>query len=102
MRLPIFTTQDKDMSLMQTNWASLINPVLSQPINQGLLLQNVVLVNGNNSISHKLGRKLIGWFPVRFQGSFAQLFDNQNTNSQQDKILILNSNAGVTVDLFVF
>lgn len=102
VRLPIFTTEDKNMTLMQTNWATLINPVLSQPISQGLLLKDVTLASGDNTINHKLGRKLQGWFPTRFQSAFAQLYDKQNTNQMTDLTLVLNANGAVVVDLFVF
>lgn len=101
MTLPIYQTQSKDLLLLQTNWSSQINPVLNLPINQGLLLKDISIVSGNNTISHKLGRKLQGWFLVRQRGP-ALIYDEQDSNLYPDLTLILNSSANVTIDLFVF
>lgn len=87
---------------MQTMWASKIDPVLEQPLNDAVQLDNVNLVAGNNSINHLLGRKLIGWIVIRMQGAFVQLYDNQNTNLMSDKTLILNSSGTGVISLLVF
>lgn len=101
MTLPIFQTDSKDLLLIQTNWSSQINPVLSLPINQGIILKSIVLTTGENTINHKLGRPLQGWFLVR-QRALASIYDKQDTNTYPQLSLILQSNANVTVDLFVF
>lgn len=102
MKLPIFQSELKDLNMMQTRWAAIIEPPLSLPTNNGMILQNVILASGDNTINHLLGRKLQGWYPVRFNGGWAQLYDKQDTNTQSKLTLILNASAGVTVDLFVF
>lgn len=102
MTLPIYLTDDKNLCLMQTKWASQIDPVLAQPWNSGILLKNVTLLTGNNTINHLLQRKLIGWVPVRFRGSWAQIYDNQDTNSSPQLTLKLNASANVVIDLWVF
>ena len=48
------------LPLMQTQWASQIDPVLTNELVQGQLLQNITLTAGANVINHKLGRKLAG------------------------------------------
>lgn len=101
MSLPIFQTSSKDLSLLQTNWAMQINPVLQIPLNSGMILQNVSLVSGSNTINHKLGKKLQGWFIVR-QRAAAEVYDLQDSNLYPELTLILNSNASVNVNLFVF
>ena len=99
--LPIFYTDDKDMSLLQTNWAKEINPVLGNPISQGLLLTGLVLASGDNTINHKLGRKLQGWIIVGLSASVT-FYDKQATNSMPQKTLVLNASGAATINLYVF
>lgn len=73
----------------------------TNPINSGTLLSSVSLSSGDNTISHKLSQKLQGWFIVRLRGA-ATIYDKQDSNQSQDKTLVLNSSAAVTVDLWVF
>lgn len=87
---------------LQTKWAAILNVLLSNPILDSSLIQNVALVSGNNVINHKLGRPLQGWHPVRFHGAFAQLYDTQDTNQTPQLTLNLNASTGVTIDLVVF
>lgn len=101
MSLPIFQSDNKELSLLQTSWSTAINPVLKFPINQGDVLQGVVLAIGTNVINHLLGRKLIGWFIVR-QRALANVYDTQDSNTRPAISLFLVSDAVVTVDIFVF
>lgn len=101
MALPIYQSDSKEMSLMQTVWASLINPVLGNPLVQGSLIRNVALVSGTNQVNHKLGRKLQGWALVRKRAS-ADIYDAQDLNSMPQLTLSLVSDAPVVVDIYVF
>lgn len=101
MSLPIFQTEDQNLSLLQTRWAAQLNPILASLLSQGQLLRNVDLINGDTEVNHKLGRKLIGWVLTRVRGA-AQIYDNQDTNSMSQLTLSLTSDADVTVDLWVF
>lgn len=47
---------------MQTRWKSILDPLLSNPVNNVSLLENLELTNGLNIIQHKLGRVPEGWF----------------------------------------
>ena len=87
---------------MQVQWAQEINPVLSNPIVNGILLKDQVLAIGSNAINHKLGRKLQGWIVTRMQGTFSQLYDNQSGNQTPELTLALHSSAVTTVDIYVF
>ena len=102
MSLPIYQTQSKDLSMLQTNWAQQLNPVIELPTNQGVLLENVKLSTGDNVINHKLGRKLQGWQVVRMQDGFVQIYDKQNSNQMSNLTLVLNSSGTGTINLFVF
>jgi len=90
-----------DTVQMQTKWAAQLNPIIDNPISQGILLKNQVLVSGANVINHKLGRKLQGWIVTRIRAS-ATLYDTQDANSSPALTLQLTASAGVTVDLYVF
>lgn len=98
MSLPIFTTPNKDMMLMQTNWAADINPVLANPLSSGIFLKNVTLVNGVTTVNHLLARMQQGWIISDVNGA-ATIYRSQPFNNLT---LTLTSNAAVTVTLYVF
>lgn len=87
---------------MMTRWASILDPILVNPILDSSILKNQVLMTGTNIINHKLGRPLQGWYPIRFHGSYAQLFDTQDTNQTPQLTLNLNASANVVIDIWVF
>ena len=89
-------------SQMQTTWAAKLDPVIDAELNNGLILQNQPLKVGGNTINHKLGRKLQGWFIVRQRGVVANIYDTQDNNSSPALTLLLTSSAAVNVDIFVF
>lgn len=96
-----FQSDDRDFQLMQNSWAAQINPLLDNPMNKGLLLNSINLVSGDNTINHKLSRKLQGWYVVG-QNASATFFDKQSTNQMPDRTLILNSSGTVQINLVVF
>ena len=89
------------LTQMQQQWASQLNPLLSNQLTQGLLLHNVALINGTTVVNHKLGRPLVGWLIVGINAA-ATIYDSQATNPTPQLTLILNSNAKATVNLWVF
>lgn len=99
--LPIFQSDDRNLSLMQTKWASVITPFLNNPANQTLLLKNISLINGTTIVNHLLGRTLQGWIVVGVNG-IAEIYDTQSTNQMPDLTLVLVSDADVLVNLLVF
>jgi hypothetical protein len=94
------TTSDRVTNQIQDNITKVVNPLTNIPLNSGSLLQSVSLVSGVNSVNHKLGRALVGWFIVR-QRAAASVYDTQDTNLTPTLTLILVSSANVVVDLFV-
>ena len=86
---------------MQTSWAAQLNPLINNPINAASILSGVVLASGDNTINHKLGKKLTGWFIVG-QSASATFYDKQSTNQNSQLTLVLNASAAVTVNLAVF
>lgn len=101
MSLPTFNTTDKPFSLMQSNWASQLNPILANPTNNSSILKNIQLIVGTNTINHLLGKNLTGWNIVRKRGP-AEIYDNQDTNQMPNLTLTLISDASVSVDIEVF
>lgn len=100
-RLPIQQTDDQDMHMMQTRWASILNPVLSNELLNGQVLSNVELISGVNVINHKLGRPLQGWLLVR-QRAAGTVYDNQDSATFPTLNLVLVSSAPMSVDIYVF
>lgn len=92
---------DRQTQRFVDNVVAVMNPILMAALLGGRLLQGVDLAVGTNKVNHGLGRKLIGWFPVRVRAS-AILHDLQDSNTTPDKNLSLVTDAEVTVDLYVF
>ena len=93
--------QQVNLQMMQNTWATKIEPVISNPLVNGVILENVSLTAGANVINHKLGRKLQGWYPVRIR-SAATFYDTQDSNQTPQLTLNLTSSANVIIDLAVF
>jgi hypothetical protein len=98
LSLTIFNSSLPELSLLQTSWASSLNPLLTNPLNGVNILKNVVLKSGNNQINHLLGRVQQGWFLTDIQGS-ATVYRSKPFN---DSFITLNSSANVTVNIGVF
>lgn len=97
MKLP----QNLPQIQMENAWATLIEPFLNNPPNNPVLLKNISLSTGSNTINHRLGRKLIGWKITRIR-SAATIYDEQDSNTNPQLTLILNSSAPALVDLECF
>lgn len=97
--LPYFQTQGKDLSLMQTVWRSILNPLLGIPFLSGVQLSNISLVSSSpNVINTTLQRMQQGWFITDITGS-ATLYRSAPFNSLT---LTLTASAPCTVSLWVF
>ena len=101
LSLPKFKSDEQSLMLLQTAWASQLDPLLKNPMSNGNLLKNVALASGTNVVNHLLGRKLQGWTITRIR-SAASIFDTQDTNPTPALTLTLTSSAAVTIDLLVF
>lgn len=101
IKIPLAITQNRELNTYQTQLGKSLQPILSNPINEGIAITNVVLINGQTSVNTGLNRPLQGWFITRVRAA-ATVYDSQDTNPSPNNTLILNSNAAVTVDLWVF
>lgn len=96
--LPIFFTNNKDLQLLQNSWAKQLNPVLGLSQLDGVMLENISLSIGANTINHLLSRQMIGWY-LTDQNAPASIYRSQALNS---KTLTLTSDAAVTVNIWAF
>lgn len=87
--------------MMQTQWAQQIDPLISNPITKGNVLQSISLIAGTNVINHKLGRKLQGWYTTRVRAA-VQIYDQQDSNQTPNLTLVLIADAPSIIDLAVF
>ncbi len=87
--------------LANPRWASTLNPVLSNPLVMGNLLQNVSVLTGANTINHGLGDRLQGYIVV-MNNAAVTFYDSQKSNPRPDLTLILNASGAATISLYVF
>lgn len=90
--------QKLPLELLETQWASQLNPLLANPMNAVSILSSILLAVGINVINHKLGRKPQGWFLTDINGA-AVIYRSSAFN---DLTLTLTSDAAVTVNIGVF
>lgn len=95
--LPVFQSDVKELTMLQTQWKSQLDPLLSDPFSPKIL-ENVVLKAGNNVINHKLGRNMQGWFITDIDTP-AHIYRSAPFNN---KTVTLTSTMGTTINLAVF
>jgi hypothetical protein len=98
MQLPKIPSQDPVMQLMQTKWASILNPLLAQPLSSNAILNNITLKTGDNVINHLLARTMQGWI-ISDINAACTIYRTAPFNSST---LTLNASAPCVVDLVVF
>lgn len=99
--IPKVQTDDRNINQLQTNINTALNPILSNPINSGTILNSISLTSGSNTINHGLNKKLQGWFIIGING-VSSIYDTQSSNSSPDKTLQLVSSSNVSVNVYVF
>ena len=98
MELPYIQSDSLTISLLQTRWRSILNPLLALPTSNASLLTDFELINGTTIINHKLGRKMQGWV-ITDVNAAATIYRSMPLN---DKTLTLVSDAACTISLMVF
>ena len=91
-------TDSREINQLQSNIGKVVNDIARVPINNGILLTNIPLVTGSNNIYTTLPIALNGWFIADIDGAAAIYRET----SDDPKILVLNTSADVTVNIFVF
>lgn len=98
MQLPFQQTLVRDLSIMQSKWKSILDPVLGNPTTNMAILENVALATGNNKVPHLLQRIQQGWIITDIQG-VASIYRNRPF---ENIYLFLNASAPVIVNIGVF
>jgi hypothetical protein len=84
---------------MQKNLQSIFSQLTKQVQNQTVLLQNISIVVGNNSIPHSLGQNCTGYYIVKAQTAYPLLVVTKPSDNQY---LYVTSNVACTISLEVF
>lgn len=71
---------------------------MANPLNGVIIIKNIPLIDGATTISHGLGRMMLGWTIVDIDG-VAEIYRSQPMNA---KTLTLTSTAAVNVNIGVF
>lgn len=87
-----------DWSLAAPQWASAINPVLANPLNNMEIIRNIILIDGDTTIAHGLGRVMQGWVQLDINGA-ATYYRSAPFNS---KNITFTSNATAAIAIGVF
>lgn len=91
---------DRELLKVQQNVEQAFAPLTRNQLTSGILLQNISLVSGDNSIEHKLLRKPIGYLLV--SNSVPGTFSDNIATTATKLNFTLNSSANMVVTLWVF
>lgn len=95
-------TDDLILQKIQDNISRVLDVITKKPIIDGMLLTDIFLTATTPlSISHLLGRKLVGYIVV-LKDATADIWDLQSSNTLPDKFLVLESSANTTITIWVF
>ena len=94
MQLPI----NLPLPMMQTRWKSILDPVLSNLLINSILLQDITLITGNNTINHKLGRVPVGYIMVN-SSTLITLYTSAPFTAVN---MTVNASSGGVISLVVF
>lgn len=98
MLLPTYVFDNSTLSRLQTNWKSILDPVLSNPITNPTLLKNIVLKTGVNTINHALQATQQGWLVTDINAAIT-LYRSLPFN---DLTLTLVASGPATISLLVY
>ena len=106
---------NQDLELLSQNIKRFVKVLEDNPMLDGHLLENISLTAGNNTINHKLGRRLRGWTVVRSWNPAPLTYPNPYVpgapipyapfmyeTGATDKILSLYAASDCQVSLWVF
>lgn len=94
-------SDDRVVNQIQDNLQDVLNDLVKTQILNNLIIKNVELASGTNTVNHKLGRKPQGYIIIR-KDSNVSIWDNQTTNTTIERTLELQSSGTCNVDILVF
>jgi len=87
-----------DVNKLQDNVSAAITPILTNPLNYGIILPNVEVPGAAPvTIEHKLGRQPLGWIVID-KTKQADVWKI----SWSDKFITLDSSAVTSINLYIF
>ena len=95
---------DMNLSLnqLQDSLVNSLNPVFKIAMLDGVLITNIVLVSGVNTISNPILRLVQGVLIVK-KSAFADVHTGgQTTNITPNKTIVLTASAPCTIDCWIF
>lgn len=96
------TLQNTELQKLQQNIQNFLKPFTDYPIVDGVLLKEVCLEpDVANNVTHKLGRKALGYIIVRKRQD-ARIWDLQDVNSTPNTTFALATSHTCTVDVWIF
>lgn len=96
--LASFNTKIQELSLMQSQWAKELNPLLQLPTSQPSFVTGIKVTTGANVISHKLGRTPQGWILTDTDGAVTL----HRSAPFNNLTLTLTSSGSAVISLMVF
>ncbi len=87
--------------LASSQWPSVLNPLLANPLIHGHFINNIRMTTGVNVINHGMGVRLQGYV-VTLNSAAVTFYDSQATNQMPHLTLILNASGNSTISLYVF
>lgn len=92
-------TNNVELQKVQENVGEALQPIIKSAILNGAQLDNISLASGNNTIEHRLGKKLSGWIVVK-KDSGALIYEVES--DFPSRILVLNSSSQCNISLWVY
>jgi hypothetical protein len=99
-RLVTFNANHDKINRLMDNLNYCLNPIVASEIIDGVLVKEVSLNTGTNSVAHQLGRKPNGWIIVR-KNNFGDVYENSVNNTPNQNIILVSS-ANLKCDFWFF
>lgn len=96
--LPLFKIGNPSLDQWQTQWKSILDPVIAEDLINGHAISGVALINGTTTVNHLLGRKMLGWFITDIDAG-TTVYRSQALNATT---LTLTAGANCTCNLWVY
>lgn len=100
--LKTINVTDLPLSFIQDNVENFTNQFGNKKIIEGISVTRIAMTSGvDKVVNHKLGRQWLGWIVTR-KSNAADVFESSTSNPAPKNTIILQANANVTLDLWVF
>jgi len=93
--------KEYELDVVQRNVKEFAGQLEKNVILDGVLIEDIDLVSASsNTVNHKLGRKIKGWFITRIDAN-ANVWEN-STQPLPKSTIVLDTSANCKVSLYVF